>query len=774
MREKTENSIRPFIAHTRKATGKEKVYIALDESGAEVSIEIQTIKEHLENTAILATGFASKFAAGQIAGQIGLMHDIGKYSEAFQKRIWENGRKCDHTSAGAQEIMRLNADPFGLIAAYCIAGHHAGLMNGGTESDSNDVVRSLKARLKKTLEGNLDYQKYMEDVQSVKLSAAKPVKYLTTLKTQHGFFSMAFWIRMLFSCLVDADFLDTEKFVNYGKNYRNAGEPLNILKEKLDKYIKEKKWLDGSQGINALRSGILQNCIEKGEKTDKNLFSLTVPTGGGKTVASLAFALNHAVSKGKDRIIYVIPYCSIIDQTVEKFNEILGEENVLAHYSEAEFEEMDDEGEDVEKNPKILATENWDKPVVVTTAVQFFESLFACRTPKCRKLHNIANAVVIFDEAQTLPKPYLKPCIAAIMELACNYRTSCVFCTATQPALDRYIGKYLVDRKPADYEIEEICQGTEELYQSFKRVTYRKLGLLTDEQLAERLSKCDQVLCIVTTRRQAEQVYHLLPQEETCHLSKCMTSEHIKSVLKTIHERLDAGKPCRVVATSLVEAGVDLDFPIVYRAKSGLDNLIQAGGRCNREGKKAAKDSIVYVFDPEEKYYKYFPDEMKFAASCMELATRDTEDIAENSVVKKYFDTIYNLSDGEGQSGEDKLDRKNIISAFEESKKMAFPFADVAKTFKLIDNDTITVFVPRDEISRKLAEKMQIKNAPMTVAEYRTIGKYCVNVYQENFKKIIQSVNVVAERLAVLAVPNLYDENTGLKFEDAGGFGLFA
>jgi len=236
------------------------------------------------------------------------------------------------------------------------------------------------------------------------------------------------------------------------------------------------------------------------------------------------------------------PYCSIIDQTVEKFTEILGEENVLAHYSEAEFEEMDNEGEDVEKNPKILATENWDKPVVVTTAVQFFESLFACRTSKCRKLHNIANAVVIFDEAQTLPKPYLKPCIAAIMELACNYRTSCVFCTATQPALDRYIGKYLVDRKPADYEIEEICQGTEELYQSFKRVTYRKLGLLTDEQLAERLSKCDQVLCIVTTRRQAEQVYHLLPQEETCHLSKCMTSEHIKSVLKTIHERLDAGK----------------------------------------------------------------------------------------------------------------------------------------------------------------------------------------------------------------------------------------
>jgi len=766
---KVKNEDRPFIAHWRESSEKGKYYVQ-DAQGNEVCAEVQTIKEHVSNTARLASSFASIFKGEQIAEQIGLAHDIGKYSENFQRRIWESGRKCDHSSAGAQEMISLNDNMIGCAAAYCIAGHHAGLLNGGTKADSSDTVLSLWARLNKKLTS--DYKTYQKDIELAQFCVTNPIKCLTTSKVQGGFFSVSFWIRMLFSCLVDADYLDTEMFANYGKKIRNTGKTMDFLNEKLNVYIQKQKWLDGKKGINALRSGILRNCIEKGEHTDKNMFTLTVPTGGGKTVASLAFALKHAVSARKDRIIYVIPYCSIINQTVTTFTDILGEENVLAHYSEAEFGNSDDE--DAGKNPKLLATENWDKPIVVTTAVQFFESLFACKTSKCRKLHNIANAVVIFDEAQTLPQPYLKPCIAAIMELVWNYRTSCVFCTATQPALNRFLSRYFVDHKPLEYSIEEICPNTEELYKAFKRVTYVRFGMLKDEELAERLEKCEQVLCIVTTRRQAEQVYHLLRTEGSYHLSKCMTSEHLKRVLKEIRERLKEGKTCRVIATSLVEAGVDLDFPIVYRAKAGLDSLIQAGGRCNREGRYKAEDSMVYVFDSEEKYYSHFSPQMLRAATCMDLATRDSEDIAEISVVQRYFDIVYNIMDGEETANVDELDRKGIIHDFEESQKLSFPFADVARKFTIIDNDTITVFIPGDDISRKLAEKLQCSDAHITASEYRTIGKYCVNVYPENFRKISHSINILNEHFGVLAVSELYDENTGLKFEDAGGYGLFA
>lgn len=773
---------KPYIAHWREPLGAaEDTFEVIDREGNPVQAEVQTIEEHLENTAKTAGKFASAFGAEEFAYQVGLAHDIGKYSEAFQKRIWENENKTDHSSAGAREEIALNKK-YGptYLAAYCIAGHHAGLLNGGSEMDESGMTVSLNARLNKKLD--TDYMVYKNEISLGKLEVSSFPKVLSFSKEQTasmkdpGNFSAAFWTRMVFSCLVDADFLDTEQFANHGKTNRSPGENIKTLLEKLDRFLKEKNWLNGKSGINKIRSGILKDCIAKGDGCAPGLYSLTVPTGGGKTVASLAFALHHAAAAQKRKIIYVIPYCSIIDQTANTFQDILGKENVLAHYSGMEIE--NDAEVDTRTNSMLLATENWDKPVVVTTAVQFFESLFANRTSQCRKLHNIANSVIIFDEAQTLPQPYLEPCIAAISELVENYSSTCVFCTATQPALNRFFENLYVNRAYKPLKIEEICHNTDELYQELKRVTYEKIfnceTELTDEELAVKLDAFSQVLCIVATRKQACNVYNLLQGNSVFHLSKTMTSVHLRKTISGIRKCLAEGRPCRVVTTSLIEAGVDLDFPVVFRAETGLDSIIQAGGRCNREGKQKAEDSIVYIFRPEEKYTKHLPASMKRAAQTMEMVTGNCNDIADRAIVENYFNAVYNNLEGSQIVGtNDGLDEKGIMQRFH-CPADALPFADIAKDFKVIDSNTISVFVPQDEASSRLAIKLQENPEYVTSAEYRSVGKYCVNVYRNKIDKISDSIIFTKEGFAILAVPELYDENTGLKFESEGGFGIFA
>jgi CRISPR-associated endonuclease/helicase Cas3 len=759
---------RPFIAHWREARGTEYDYVR-NRDGELIRAEVQTIADHLKNTSALAAGFADAFGAGEYAGQIGLAHDIGKYSSAFQKRIWENAPKTDHSTAGAKEMLAANKNAMGMAAAYCIAGHHAGLLNGGSQMDSSDTTVSLHARLNKNLKD--DYCRYAEDIELRQLPRRPDLKTITLSGGESGYFSFAFWTRMLFSCLVDADFLDTESFADYGVTGRDPGENLCRLKEKLDSHIDRNKWLKGTAGINALRSRILQNCIDGGKKSADGIFTLTVPTGGGKTIASMAFAMNQAVALKKRRIIYVIPYCSIIDQTTAVFSGIFGDRNVLAHYSGAAAEEKENEPE---LDSRILATENWDKPIVVTTAVQFFESLFASKTSRCRKLHNICNSVIIFDEAQTLPQPYLKPCIAAIRELTVNYRCTGVFCTATQPALNRFIEKCYINRKETEIKIQEICENTEELYRAFRRVTYENAGRITDEALAKKLSEYEQVLCIVSTRKQAYRVYGLMQGEGCYHLSKCMTSVHIKRTIAEMKDCLLNGKPCRVVATSLVEAGVDLDFPVVYRAKAGLDSIIQAGGRCNREGKRAAEVSKVYIFEPEETYMSKLPPAIQRQSAITDIVTGNAKDIADLSVVNRYFNSLYNNLDSSGPGTSDGLDTKHIVESFEDTEKFLFPFADAANRFRIIDSNTISVFVPSDETSRVLAEKLQDEKARLTAGEYRTAGEYCVNVYPDNLKKISGSVTMINEHFGILAVKELYDSRTGLKFEDEGGYGIMA
>jgi len=499
----TDQNIRPFAAHLRKASG-DSCYTIRDENFQEEKVEVQLIKDHLNNTSKLASKFASIFGAEEYALQIGLAHDIGKYSAKFQKRIWENGPKIDHSTAGAKEEININNwNIFGVVAASCIAGHHAGLLNVGSNYDNSSVTKSLGARLNKEIP---DYSNFKSEINLDKLQKRHAFNIVGSSQIDKGLFSVMFWTRMIFSCLVDADYLDTELFMNYGLSKRDSGDDIKTLLDDLNQYIGQKNWLEGKGHINQLRSDILRNCIEKGKSSMDGAYTLTVPTGGGKTVASLAFALNNAVTKNKNRIIYVVPYCSIIDQTVDVFSDILGKKNVLAHYSNIDISE-NDEDDDLRYSKK-LATENWDKPVIVTTAVQFFESLFACRTSQCRKLHNIANAVVIFDEAQTIPQQYMKPCISSILELINNYKCTCVFCTATQPALNRFLRNTYINHVYADMKTTEICEDTDYLYREFKRVTYKNKGKISDAEIADELMKQSQVLCIVSTRKHAYNLYH--------------------------------------------------------------------------------------------------------------------------------------------------------------------------------------------------------------------------------------------------------------------------
>lgn len=531
----------------------------------------QTILEHLTGTANLAGAFADRFGKRDWGYCCGMLHDIGKYSEEFQKKIQTGSNdRVDHATAGAQECCK-KGGLYGVLA-YEIAGHHAGLPDYEDTFDGK-ISRTLKGRLKKKIP---DYHHYKEEVSFPELKSL-PFDPKTTSNPD---FSLSVFIRMLYSCLVDADFLDTESFMQSGETERDSGASMETLLEKLEKHIAGWMKNQDTDTINGRRTEILQHCLETGTRADRGLFRLTVPTGGGKTVASLAFALRHAAKQHMDHIIYVIPYTSIIEQNVAVFREILESEHVLEHHSNMDYTSSE------ELRLMQLASENWDKPVIVTTNVQFFESLFASKSSKCRKLHNIANSVIIFDEAQMFPTEYLKPCLLMLEELAANYRSSIVLCTATQPAFAD-----LFQRK---WKITELCPRMDEQFSFFKRTRFEQIGTVSEENLVERLSGEQQALCIVNTKKRAQNLYESMRGEGVYHLSTTMYPKHRKRVLKAVRSRLKEGGRCILISTSLVEAGVDLDFVAVYRQIAGVDSMIQAAGRCNREGKRSLEQSVVH------------------------------------------------------------------------------------------------------------------------------------------------------------------------------------
>lgn len=721
--------------------------------------EVQSIKEHLIGTAERAGRFAAAFDCGDIGYLCGLMHDIGKYSDAFQRRIMdpEHVKKVDHSTAGAKELRRLSADYIPL--AMTVAGHHSGLMDGGSRiCEAHDGT--FWGRLKSEIP---EYEDWKEEIVPGEVGLPS-----FCLEGDRPGFTMSFFIRMIYSCLVDADYLDTEEFMNRGMRVREPGASASELLDKFEKYIAG--WIHPDKFHSAeqkllcqRRTKILLNCMDQGSRLDRGLYTLTVPTGGGKTTASLGFALKQMQKHCIERVIYVIPYTSVIDQNAAVFGKILGEENVLEHHSGVLYEMTEDQTQNETFYRKALATENWDRPVIVTTAVQFFESLFANKSSKCRKLHNIANSVIIFDEAQTLPVSYLEPCVAAMAELVAHYKSTVVLCTATQPALGEMFGKYLPGT-----DITEICEDAEEFYLQFRRTHIRDMGTVTLDKLCEKLADRKQFLCVVNQRKTAQELYQSLEGEGRYCLTTLLCPSGRKEKIAEIKERLDHGLPCRVIATSLIEAGVDLDFPEVYRQEAGLDSVIQAAGRCNREGKRPAEHSIVSVFRLEGSSSSFLAQNIAaFQEVQRNLRQGKDGDLGDPDTISFYFRFYRELL------GQENLDAKEIMKAFDRGiDGKCFPFETVAKRFRLIENETTAVYIPVGE-GKMLVEQLMAGRADRNL--FRRLGRYSVNVYPDHLKALLEGgcLERPDDEVYILRDLTQYHEDTGLQMDVETGSGFF-
>ena len=726
----------------------------------------QTLQSHSVNVGEMAAEFARVFGSQEIACQAGKLHDLGKYSKAFDRRL-HGGSSVDHATAGAKIAVERWGDVIGKLMAFCIAGHHAGL-NGSGEGDNR---RTLKQCL--VLQFGADIPAldnlWQQEIKLPQNLSAPPLK----ADAHHPFFSYAFFTRMLYSCLVDADYLDTEAFYSNLENKvaERGGYPdLNSLQHNFNQFInafrrrvaqasKQTEAEKRNAALNRLRSEILDHAVEQAAQP-QGLFTLTVPTGGGKTFTSMAFALEHAKRHNMRRVIYVIPFTSIIEQNAAEFRKAfgeLGEQAVLEHHST--FDDGKLQG-DATKDKLRLASENWDAPIVVTTAVQFFESLFADHSSRCRKLHNIAGSVIILEEAQMLPLNLLLPIMQAIKELAQNYRCSIVMCTATQPAVQAENGFY-----HGFENVREIAPKPTALFDKLRRTTVQHIGTQTDADLLAKVGEHPQMLVIVNNRRHArglyDQVKHL---DGTFHLTTLMCAKHRSQKLDEIRGRLKNGEPCRVIATSLIEAGVDVDFPLVMRAEAGLDSVAQAAGRCNREGKRPSENSFVWIFAPEDKWQA--PPELATQAAVMRLTADEFSDnLLSAQAVAAYFAELYQLKGSE-------LDNKKILKMHNDTgQSLDFPFQTIADKFRMIESHMQPLIIPFDVEVENLISSLH--HADHIGGLLRKLQPYTVQIPEKALAALykagrIEPINEknFGKQFYTLIGLDWYDEVAGLSWED--------
>lgn len=718
------------------------------------------LSNHLEDTAARAAAFLAPVGRAEIGRAAGLLHDLGKYTQRFQRRLEGSGR-VDHSTAGAKAAIERYGCVLGKMLAFCVAGHHAGLANGVTGERTTALADRLSAEV-----DQLD-PVWKEEITlpAPQSPAVKPRDRETAA------FCASLFIRMVFSALVDADFIDTEAYYATldGKQTPRGLHPgLRDLSRRLDRHLDGLAGTTDASDVNSVRQAVLDYARGKAGES-RGLFSLTVPTGGGKTLTSLAFAIDHALIHGLERVIYVIPYMNIIEQTASVFRTALRTDDgdaadfVVEHHSTFDEDSIGSR----EAGAKLrLAMENWDAPIIVTTAVQFFESLFADRPSRCRKLHNIANSVVILDEAQTLPLKFLRPCVTALDELARNWRASIVLCTATQPALGMEAGF------PGGLEeVRELAPEPRRLHQTLKRARIRQQGTMDDARLAERLRAVPQALCIVNTRRHARELYESIDDlDGACHLTTLMCARHRRERLEEVHDRLNRGAPVRLIATSLVEAGVDIDFPMVWRAAAGLESIIQAAGRCNREGRAPIGD--VFVFEPAECEGRRPPPEIAQFASAARSVMRQHSDPLSLEAIDDYFRELY------WRKGADALDGKGILRRLEERRSsLDFPFETVAREFRLIETPMVPVIVPyrgadeADDSVPRLLMDLEWVGCPGSIA--RRLQPYVVGVPPSARGELLSAGAATVLRkddfdlqFVVLTNVDLYRPDVGLTWND--------
>jgi CRISPR-associated endonuclease/helicase Cas3 len=768
-------------------------YVArFDQAGKE-----QVLVNHLTGVSTKILGLTDNDIYGEVAG---LIHDIGKYSVAFQEHVRSNSEenKPDHSSAGAQlllsllkkravelgeeEIKRI-APLIGRVISHCVAGHHSGLLNGSSAGDET----SLERRLGKMLEP------YLNNIEPEIIDRLDLV--VNSLLSEEGLehvcrwidsdgntsgrdaYSMQFAVRMLFSALVDADRLDSEQAGNadqWKMRMSIRKDTLPVLLKKVEDHLST---LPSDGAVNKVRREVSEQC-KHAASAEPGFFDLTVPTGGGKTFASLRFALHHAIKHGMHRVIYVMPYTTIIDQNADEFRKVLDRDkesiNVLEHHSNMEPEKETPESE--------LLADNWDSPVVVTTSVQFFEAFYGAKPSRCRRLHAIRKAVIILDEAQTVPVRYLKAVTWALEELVTNYNCSVVFCTATQPLLNskRLDGDALDNHRIGLTNIRPIITDPQKHFVALSRVKVRLIGsgaplcvpdisALVMEKARERKS----VLCILNTKKNAKAVFKELKNQGVVdrlwHLSTGMCPQHRKDVIEIVklltpYCRKTGTKAPVVISTQLVEAGVNLDFDVVFRAMAGIDSIAQAAGRCNREGTMPTFGEVFYFRAEEDlRHLRDIAEAKRIGIDTLSalegntVLTQAEKDPIGLKAVEEYFQRLY-------WSRASEMDEKGIIGRLTSPRRLEegadVPFATIAADFRFIENDTVSILVPYGQIGKSLCDKL-IKGGMLGFDEYKTASRYSVQVFRDTLPKFTPLVSSTKSGWLVLADGRHYDE-TGL------------
>lgn len=721
--------------------------------------ERQTVKAHLEGVSKLAEGFSVDFLK-PLAKKAAFDHDLGKYALKYQWRLDDDNIKFSHAACGALEYKKFAdkndcfASLFAPLMEYCIAGHHTGLMDGGTDADNSDSP-TLSGTLKRGNEytGDSDYSAYATEIEFATLTQEEitpPYNELCSAKDPTELIERyAFFTKFVFSCLTDADFLDTEIFCNKNVERGMSGD----FEKALDKLNRELSDMPSDNPLRQARSRIQQQAFDN-SVNKSHISILDMPTGSGKTLCSLKLALES----GKKRIIYVIPYTSIIEQTANKFEKMFGDVlPVLQHHSNYSYDgNTEEEKKTVEKLKRTC--ENWDAPLIITTSVQFFQSIYHYKGSALRKLHNLRDSVIVFDEIHLIPTELLRPCLKAVGYITKYLNSEALFLSATMPDYSKLFDKFLPD---VNYN-KLVTDRTNFKY--FKKCEYKDMGKTTLETIAENASRCKNALIVVNAKKTAAELYNLV-QGEKYHLSANMTPAHRSRVIEVVRNKLENGEHITVVSTSLVEAGVDLDFNTVFRQLSGLDSILQAGGRCNREGKD--DKGYVYVFDIDETYRK--GSDLAMRINKTKGLLEKYQDITSYDCIKEYYDGIFDFNQSriaensiaKYNEQSNSFDRQGLMSPY------SIPFRSYAMQFEYISADTISIVIddPNDQTCHELVETL--RNGDMSVR--RALQKYSVSVYMNVFKDLYSQgvLNDHGTGIFILENQSYYNNETGLNTQAA-------
>lgn len=716
----------------------------------------QTVKDHCENTAELCRKF-SIHELEDFIFTIGLLHDIGKYQESFTKRINGSNIRVEHSTCGALAAREnYTMAPMALMMEYCIAGHHSGIPDGGFVNDSNDMM-TLNGRMKRKFE---DFSVYKNELTLPEINEKSWLLYLLedcNNDMEKLIDKFAFFTRYAFSCLVDADSIDTADFCKESELPRKLKADFKACLQTVDETLMSfacKTELQKTRSL--LQEQAFQNISQEAE-----IYLLNMPTGSGKTLASVKIALERAIAKKKKRIIYIIPYNSIIEQTAEVFENLFSKHmEILRHQSTFSYEDDANGSEDYREAAR-TASENWDAPFIITTAVQFFESVYANKRGKLRKMHNMSDSILVFDEAHLMPQDYLQPCLQAVAYITRYLHSEAVFLTATMPDFERLIREYALPNS----RIINLIQDTS-MFGKFQKCKYSYIGEVTAYELLCRSFEFPSSLIVVNKKSTARILYQEC-RGRKYHLSTYMTSLDRKRVLKEIREdlkQLDADYPdyknvpedrkITIISTSLIEAGVDLDVYTVFRERSGLDSILQAGGRCNREGKRKTAD--VYVFDLEEETKRAALDEK---SNLTKGLLEKYADISDVKCISEYYSRLFFMNKNNIQ--------KNTMHQ-ECSDIMSIPFKKYADKFELIDSKTVSLVVPRDEQSERLIEEIKYTKK----GNVRKLQNYTCSLRQRELEDLICQHAADDYGTGIYCLTNLdyYDESMGVLFEASDYF----